>query len=81
MKRYVIQLTELERRMLQLVIGNGWGDGDILDWLRAGFENQNDYFSARRALMRAMDKVDDAPFVNTRTGIGGTDETSDDHNS
>jgi len=48
----VVTLTELEARMLQQVVGNGWADGDFAQWI--GDEQQT------RACKRAMKKLNKA---------------------
>jgi len=47
-----LKLTPLEARMLALVAGNGWGDGDFRDWIN----NK----AHERACKRALDKLADA---------------------
>ena len=58
MKKYRIELTALELRQLQSVIGQGYGDGDHEAWLRdALYPNSR---ASVAALRRAMQKVDHA---------------------
>lgn len=51
-RRVLLNLTRLEARMLSLVVGNGWGDGDFAEWLGNGRD--------AAACRRAMDKLDAA---------------------
>ena len=64
MKKYRIELTELELKALQTVISQGWGDGDHEELLRDATNKDNpDKHVA--ALHRAMDKVDNAKSVGS----------------
>lgn len=51
-RKVVIELTELEARMLRLVVGNGWGDGDFAEWIGDA--------QRTRACQRAMAKLNKA---------------------
>ena len=52
MKKVILELTELEARVLYLVVNNGWGDGDFSDYLGGASETA--------AALRAMNKLREA---------------------
>jgi len=54
MTRVTVTLTLFEAKMLDLVAGNGWGDGDFADWL-------GDRRKAA-ACVRAMEKLSHAIY-------------------
>ena len=62
MKKYHIELTEMELHELRHIIGQGWGDGDHEEWVRDAHSRDNPAAHIA-ALHRAMAKVEDAEPV------------------